>query len=676
VAQGKQTTNIQHPTSNIQYPISKETNNMKQPFIILSISLFACAVVAAGAAGDWAVRVVDEQGQPVAGAKVMAIGGEFGQESVATVTRADGAFRFDREKSRDASVVVASKEGKCIDWADWMAADPAKLVLQLGPPAAIEGEIVDDAGKPVLGAAVALLLTKDKEGSLATRMFSPLRAEPFVGKTDGEGRFRFSALPESATVALDITAPGKARTLAEGLAPGQKGIRLVLPAEGRIEGSVVGKGTNNPLAGVEMRAVGSVSSGIHQESATTDKTGRFSMAGMTAGEYRIEIVGKGSALPEWIGWQEDLQIDNGKAAAVKIEAVRGGVLEIQAVDVASGKPIVANGSADVSSATDLMGIRKSAFMGGDGVARLNLPPGKYVVSDIRMTGYSSKRETSGTFSVQTGRTERATLSVTALPPIMLAVSDPTGKPVPGAKARIMPFAQPSRDLVADPTGRVVLDFADVGPWLCSVLVRHPQRNLAAVVFVTDDEQPPVVVLRAPTRVAGTVKDARGRPVVNASVRAQIDASHMGRFAVVAEARTGTDGRFELEVANCMAQYAVSAHAPGFSVAEMVLKHSDIVKESGRDLVLKAADRKLRGVVIDPGGKPVPGAVVTAKANAVKVYPRSAVTDSSGRFALEHLDDEPTIYVYARVPGRGWSGCGTIAPGDQDLTITAAPSTAD
>ena len=110
----------------------------------------------------------------------------------------------------------------------------------------------------------------------------------------------------------------RVRALAEGLTPGQKGIRLVLPAEGRIEGTVVEKGTENPLAGMEIRAVGSLISGIHHESAKTDKGGHFSMAGMTAGKYGIEIVGKGSALPEWIGSQENLQVDNGKAASVKI----------------------------------------------------------------------------------------------------------------------------------------------------------------------------------------------------------------------------------------------------------------------------------------------------------------------------------------------------------------------
>jgi len=644
---------------------------------MIIIAFFACAVVAADSPRELAGHVVDEEGKPIVGAKVVVIGspaagGEF-QELASTVTGADGSFLFGKEKLQSFAVIVASKEAKCIDWVNWTKADPAKLVLQLGPPAAIEGDIVDEAGKPVVGAAVALLLTMKE--SLAKRIFLPIPVEPFLTKTDGQGRFRFSSLPRSARVAFDITATGKARALVEELTPGQKGIRLVLPAEGRIEGTVVEKGTEKPLAVVEMRAAGSLTSGSHYEYAKTDKDGHFSMAGMTAGKYEIEIVGKGSVLPEWISTQDKLQVENGKAASVKIEAVRGGVLEIVAVDAASGKPVAANASFQVSPAKDLR-IRESAGMGADGVARLYLLPGKYVIPGIWTTGYSYKEERDKSFSVEVGKTERAVVSVTAVPKIVLAVWDSTGKPVPGAMGQIMPFVQPTKDVVADPNGRLILDSADVGPWFCFVLVRHPKRNLAAVVFVAKDEKPPTVVLCAPTKVSGTVKDANGNPLANALVQAQIDASHMGRFAVVAKARTDKDGRYQLEVANIMAQYAVSAHAPGFSVAEVVLNQSETAEGKERDLVLKAADRKLRGVVKDAEGKPVPGAIVTARATATRVYPGSAVTDSSGHFVLENLDDEPTIYVYASVPGRGWSGSSTIKPGDQELTITAAPSNGD
>ncbi len=638
---------------------------------LILIALFACAAAAADSARDLAGRVVDEKGQPVAGAKVIAIGGPaVGGEvrgPASTVTGADGSFRFGKEKVPRALVVVASKEGKCIDWAIWAWAGFADPVLQLGPPTIIEGEIVDEAGKPVVGAAVALLL--EMKGPPAKRMFFPIRVEPFLARTDEKGHFRFSSLPQRVTVAFDITAAGKSRALAKGLTPGQEGIRLVLPPEGRIEGAVVEKGTGKPLAGVKVRAASSLTSGSHFEYAKTDKDGHFSMAGMTAGKYEIEIVGDGDALPEWLGTQENLKVDNGKIASAKIVAARGGILEIVAVDANSGKPIAPHAFVQVSPAEDLR-ISTSVSMDPNGVARLYLSPGKYVIREFMATGYSYKEEKGKSFSVEVGKTERAVVSVTAMPQIVLPVYDPAGKPVPAAAGQIMPIWQPPKDIVADANGRLVLDTADVGPWFCFVLVRHPKQNLAAVVAVAKEEKPPMIVLSTPIKVSGTVKDARGRALVNALVQAQIDASHMGRFGVVAKARTDKDGRYQMEVPSISAQYAVSAHAPGFSVAEVVLDQSEI--PGGHDLVLKAANRKLRGLVIDTKGNPVPGAIVTARATATHVYPGSSITDSSGHFALEDLDDEPVIYVYANVPGRGWTGNSTIKPGDQELTITAAP----
>jgi hypothetical protein len=399
------------------------------------------------------------------------------------------------------------------------------------------------------------------------------------------------------------------------------------------------------------------------------------MAGMSAGKYTIEIVGEGDAMPEWGGSQEKLQVENGKTALAPIEAARCGILEIVAVDAATGKPVVTTASFQVSLAEDVR-ISKFAMVAGDGVARVSLLPGKYVIPGMFAIGYSYKEEKGRSFSVETGKTERAVVSVTAVPQIALTVGDSAGEPVPAAIGQVLPLRGPPRSVVADANGCLVLDSADIGPLFCFVLVRHPQQNLAALVAVAKDEKPRMVVLRPPTKVSGTVKDANGRPAVNALVQAQIDASHMGRFAVVAKVQTGKDGRYQLELAGMVGQYALSARAPGFSVTEVMLTQPEIARgqEMVKDLVLKAANRKVRGVVTDAEGKPVPGAIITATTSEARDFPGSSITDVSGHFVLENLDDEPVIYVFAHVPGRGWIGDGAIKPGDQELTMTAAPST--
>ena len=171
-----------------------------------------------------------------------------------------------------------------------------------------------------------------------------------------------------------------------------------------------------------------------------------------------------------------------------------------------------------------------------------------------------------------------------------------------------------------------------------------------------------------------VSDARGHPVAGAAVQAQIDASHAGRFAVIATALTDKGGRYRIVLPTDMG-YFVSARAPDGGVAEIRLSQSKLVQERDKmkDLNLKAANRAVRGVVNDRQGNPVAGAVVMARISGGMHFPSSAVTDDRGRFSLEHLNDDPSIYMSVKAPGRGWIGDRTIGPGDHDVTVTVAPS---
>jgi len=643
--------------------------------LLLSIS------IAAEVAKQLGGRVIDEKGHPVAGAKVMAfetkakaMGGREDHELGSVVTGADGRFVFDARIGASLVTIVATKEGKCLDWADWYDARAPESVLQLGPAATIEGKIVNEAGEPVAGASVDALLRM--ETPTVRQMHVPLAGGALKARTDAQGRFRFVNLPEAAIVTFDMSAAGRARALAKGhFIPGQKGLRFVLPPEGRLEGTVVEKGTGKPLADVCLWAAGSLTSGVHQASARTDKEGHFSMAGLSGGKYEIEIVGAGRALPEWLGSQKKVQVETGKVTSgVKIEATRGGTLELVLTDAATSKPIAAAASVTVCPAEDLR-IRKWGFASKDGMARLHLLPGKYVVTDVWVTGYSWNQEKSKSFRVEAGKTERATLAVKAVPQVTGIVRDLAGKPVPRAKVQILPLRGAPKDLVAGDDGRFSIDSADIGPLFCFISVRHPQQNLVAIEGVGKDDKRPEIKLQPPTKVSGVVLDSQGRPVGGASVQAQIDASHFGRFAVVAMARTDKEGRYRMELGGTSMSYAISAKAPSFSVAETLVPQHQLVQGQVKvkDLVLKAADRVVRGVVKDAQGMAVAGVIVLAKPMRGPDFPGSAVTDGRGQFALKHLNNAPVIYLFAKVPGRGWIGDSTIKPGDTEVVIKVGPS---
>lgn len=623
-------------------------------------------------------RVLDETGTPVGGAKVVAMAHTVGlhenPEAFSAITADDGTFRFQESSPGVLVTVVATKEGKCFDWADWTDTDAGDLVLRLGAPAAIEGEVVDEGGKPVAAAVVSAVF---RLGSPATKeMLWPISAEPFMTKTDGQGRFRFGSVPERATVAFDIAAPGKARALVDGhFAPGQKGLRFVLPAQRTINGTVVEKGTGQPLTDVSVWAVGSVSSGVHQAVGRTDKTGHFRIAGLSAGKYDIAINSGGKDPGQWFGSQEGVPVENGAVASAKIEAIRGGILEVFLSDSATGKPIGTAASIQVSPADDLR-IRKFGFASKGGAARFCLAPGRYVVSGVSVSGYSCEREENKSFPVEAGKTEQAVVPAKAVPGVEVVVQDSSGKTVAGAMVQLLPLRGRAKALVADAKGRVTVGSADIGPLLCFLWIRHPGQNLAVLAAVSKDEKPPRVILRPPTTVSGIVQDANGRPVVGATVQAQIDASHFGRWAIVATVQTDAEGHYQMDLADTDAMgYAISARAAGYGVAEIVLSQVHIAEGQGKnhDFILKAANRVVRGTVKDTQGKPVAGVVITAKSIEGPEFAESAVTDEQGQFIFKQLTDDPVIYVFAGVPGRGWIGYDTIRPGDTDVAITVGPS---
>jgi hypothetical protein len=313
---------------------------------------------AAEPAKPLAGRVVDENDQPLAGAGVRAMGRKGASDSIeelaSATTGTDGRFSLDGEL-RQKAYIVATKKGKCFDWAYPALKRNAELVLRLGKATTIEGSVIGEAGKPVAGAAV--------NGSLKLQSPYHLPSAPdglLKAKTDSQGHFSFDNLPAGALVGFDLTATGYARALCVDehgngpFVPGQRGLRFVLPPEGQLEGVVCEKGTIAPLVDVWVQAHGSVTSGQYWAKAKTDKDGRFRIVGLSGGKYETEIIGVGDALPTWIVSEEKrdesnpwhghrVQVEPGKTASgVKIEATRGGTLEVVLTDAATGKPITSD----------------------------------------------------------------------------------------------------------------------------------------------------------------------------------------------------------------------------------------------------------------------------------------------------------------------------------------------
>ncbi|MCA8937608.1 MAG: carboxypeptidase regulatory-like domain-containing protein [Planctomycetes bacterium] len=153
-------------------------------------------------------------------------------------------------------------------------------------PADLGGSVVDDQGKPYLGARVTVQITGGESRSAVT---------------DEEGLFQFNKLPSETTLVLtaaddwgNTSAPVSTR-----LAPGATKLKqaLVLPRDTAIRGVVRSADTGLPIDGAQVVLLGSGDQrGAHfsvQKSESTDAGGAFDFQKLTPMGYRIQISREG-----------------------------------------------------------------------------------------------------------------------------------------------------------------------------------------------------------------------------------------------------------------------------------------------------------------------------------------------------------------------------------------------
>jgi hypothetical protein len=288
-------------------------------------------------------KLVDARGNLLAEAKVAAykmVGdGWAGNIKLLKIgeatTKADGAFVFEtqRRPKRGGHImggyIVAAKDGLALGWGTWEMYKLKEVKIKLGKPKRLEGVILDEAGEPIPGAAVRANLLRTTKRFFRKDMqewlpgVAPL--EWLGTSTDDKGKFRFSNIPPECGVDLFVTAPGRATTYTYQFEPpadsksgagprfkaGQTNAKLVLPAEGRIEGKVVDRNTGEGVAGVKL-AVVPTSSGafFYRFICVSGKDGAFSVGGLQSGRYIV----RGNAGPEGT-MRAYAQVESGETAS-------------------------------------------------------------------------------------------------------------------------------------------------------------------------------------------------------------------------------------------------------------------------------------------------------------------------------------------------------------------------
>ena len=461
-------------------------------------------------------------------------------------------------------------------------------------------------------------------------------AEPDAGSavatTDKDGRFRLEGL---AGGPHQLSAAAAGYGTAERKTPsGATGVDLFLYPGASLSGIVKGA-DGKPVAGAsiltEAIGFGSV------PPTKTDDNGRFEIMGLTPGTYRIL-----ARHPQWApAFLPEVSVALGASSPLELRLekghrVVGRLVGPQDRAVRGHIALQETDGVDVPRALNQQ-VRVKA--GADGRFALEgLPPGTHGLG-VFPVGYPPTRA-----EVAVGGREH----VVDVGDIILEgglvirgkVRTASGAPVGGATlstAGSGPALRVSAE--SDSQGAFALGVSEKRMYTINVNAdgHAPLRDVRA----EPGSAPLDLVLEPEGKVVGTVVDESGRPVSNCVVlvrSADNTRAGMPLPSLAAESPT-PGGRFELRRISA-GTYIVEVQAADH-VDQTV---SDVKVTTGKTTdvgkIVLSAGGIVRGVTVDGGGSPVPGATVTVREGRSVQFGsrarREATTDAAGRFELRGL----------------------------------------
>jgi len=620
-------------------------------------------------------KVVDEQGRPVAKAKVglYTLSVDYSVFSYEVeldrevTTQADGAFRF--EKNLDESyltgqtVIFAHKEGSALGWANWHLAKDKDVQIKLSPAKTLAGTVVDGSDKPIADAqvSVSFLMTPQIPGDDNPRyLVGQVAQKWFTTHTGADGKFVFDRIPADATAELLVEKAGRATistlepTGYQGgklrFAAGQTDINLVMPPEATIKGIVVEKGTGKPAAGVKLMVMrGRNQPSFGMKPVVSQENGSFVFRALTAGKHLVQFVPVREELADWVVEPVEVTTETGKTTSdVKVKVSKGGILEVLVTEAESKKPIE---DASVSVRDEQNDKWVGGQTGKDGIARMRLIPGEYQIRGAYKQGYArSQRQEAVT--VEYGKTARMEWQLTGQPKITGTVCDPEDRAAEGVTLRVLPGG--GEESTSDATGSWEVSW-DPGLWgpeetVHYLVARHKERNLASAVLIDEDTRTLDIKLEPGVTFTGRVVDPNGKGIASARILVYMSAGNWGSSISRDPEQTSADGDFEAKGIPADQKCYIYARADGYGQKSIRPDVSDIVDnrlDFGR-ITLALANLSVSGSVVDVDDEPVSNAEVYCYGEDQPH--RNARTDSEGKFTLDGICAGP-VRISANVSGK-------------------------
>ena len=231
--------------------------------------------------------------------------------------------------------------------------------------------------------------------------------------------------------------------------------------------------------------------------------------------------------------------------------------------------------------------------------------------------------------------EPAALQVSSFEGVLVGrVVDEHGSPQSGFEVVLADYELRKKSLGrSDENGEFTIDASENDGMLR--IKDEEYRAMLEWSFKTGSRHEPLLVIAPKTPVAGLVRDVAGDPIEGALVIAMLPGNFRSRFGVVTDAgvarepvaRTGADGRFELEDSLYISGTKITIRHPQYVYAEFDFPE---YPDSSLEFVLELSARpetEVRGMVVDYAGRGVPDAMVA-------LGYRTTRTSEDGGFAIE------------------------------------------
>jgi protocatechuate 3,4-dioxygenase beta subunit len=641
-----------------------------QTLLISVVVASACSIRAADGQTNDTGTVVDEKGQPVAGATVDCYRYQsrsgFGywdrEPKLEQTTVTDGQGAFAVSASADTTLVVVKKMGLATAWKTWGVNIPdSSDPIVLTAPATLSGMVVDDDGHPVADAEVWVAAANIGDKNDSATQFKELFGTPartcFSAKTSADGRFRIENFPADGLAGLAVSKTGMARHTIGSEFGGERDcqpsqeIKLVVGPAGSVEGKVLVAETDQPLAGVKIQ-MDQFGAGVfgsdYYEAVETQADGTFRVSDVQPGKHCIRASIAGGPVPDWVFVPEESQLFTVTAGEtvsnVVIHFSKGALVEVTVVVTNELTPVA---NAAVTS------FGSSANTDDHGVALVRSPTGTNWFS-ARKDWLSQNKKA----AVDAGQTNHVQIELTLPPSISGTVRDASGAPATGVQVSFHPGHYPDApdyaETMTDENGRYELRLklsrlTEAWDGIITttnfVMARDLKRNLAAIQeFGTSPTnfnfngigaiptnldltlQPGIIL-------TGSVKDTDGNPLTNTWLDLSIEAGNSSSSFKPQPTKVDAQGLFNYPaMPQGRAYYFWGIKAKGYGTAYGFLK-SEGSKTNHYEFpafVLKRADRQLAGQILGSDGKPVVGATVNMSGQGQLMF-RETKSDGHGHF---------------------------------------------